>query len=80
MAASSSKRHFQQVTFAITLSAIAATSTGSASAAEAVCSDGQHRIMHANVVAFDQPMMINRLGTNRPQGMIYALLNDVCPD
>jgi hypothetical protein len=33
--------------------------------------------MHANVVAFDQPMMINRLGTNRPQGMIYALLNDV---
>jgi hypothetical protein len=75
-AASSSKRHFQQLTFAIALSAIAATNTNSASAAEPVCGDGR-RIMHANVVAFDQPMMINRLGTNRPQGMIYALLNDV---
>jgi hypothetical protein len=33
--------------------------------------------MHADVVAFDQPMMINRLGTNRPEGMIYALRSDV---
>jgi manganese oxidase len=73
-AAFSSKRHFQQLTFAVALSAIA---TGAASAADAVCSDGQRRIMHASVVAFDQPMMINRLGTNRPEGMIYALWNDV---
>jgi hypothetical protein len=69
------KRYFKQLTFAIAVSAIAATSTGSALAAESVCDSG--RIMRANVVAFDQPMMINRLGTNRPQGMIYALWNDV---
>lgn len=73
-AASSSKRHFQQLTFAIALSAIASTNINSASAAE-LC-DGC-RVMRASVVAFDQPMMINRLGTNRPQGMIYALLRDV---
>jgi hypothetical protein len=35
--------------------------------------------MHASVVAFDQPMMINRLGTSRPQAMMYALLDDVVP-
>jgi hypothetical protein len=72
-AASSSKRHFQLI-FAIALSAIVATNINSASAAD-LC-DGR-RIMRASVVAFDQPMMINRLGTSRPQGMIYALLNDV---
>jgi len=73
-AAFSSKRHFQQLTFAITVSAIAATNAASAAS---VC-DGR-RMMHASVVAFDQPMMINRLGTNRPQGMIYALSGDVGP-
>jgi hypothetical protein len=31
----------------------------------------------ADVVAFDQPIMINRLGTVRPGGMIYALRRDV---
>jgi hypothetical protein len=31
----------------------------------------------ADVVALDQPIMINRLGTVRPGGMIYALRRDV---
>ncbi|MGJ5181213.1 multicopper oxidase domain-containing protein [Bradyrhizobium oligotrophicum] len=44
-------------------------------AAAAVC-DGR-RTLHADVVALDQPMMINRLGTNRPQGMMYALRRDI---
>ena len=78
-ATSSSKRHVQKLTFVAALIASTATGAGSATAAEPVCSDGQHRVMHANVVAFDQPMMINRLGTSRPQGMIYALMNDVVP-
>jgi manganese oxidase len=75
MAASFSEHHFHRLAVAIALNAIAAMGAGSASAAEAVCSE--RRMMHANVVALDQPMMINRLGTNRPQGMMYALLNDV---
>jgi hypothetical protein len=76
IAASSSKQHLlQRITVAVALGAIAATGTGPALAAEALC-DGHHTV-RANVVAFDQPMMINRLGTNRPQGMIYALSNDV---
>ncbi len=33
----------------------------------------------ANVVAFDQPFMWNRLGAAQPQGMIYALRRDVVP-
>ncbi|WP_257165109.1 multicopper oxidase domain-containing protein [Bradyrhizobium sp. SRS-191] len=56
----------------IALGAVAVTASP---VAAAVC-DG-HRIMHADVVAFDQPMMINRLGTSRPEGMIYALRRDV---
>ncbi len=43
----------------------------------AACADGQHRIFHADVVALDQPMMINRLGTTRPESMMYALRGDV---
>src|SRR3954449_5254421 len=68
------QRHFSRFIFAVTLGAIAATDAGAASAAP-IC-DGRN-VMHASVAAFDQPMMINRLGTNRPQGMIYALLGDV---
>ena len=87
MVASSSKRDFQKLKLfrtpslvrklgvAAVLGAVAASS--SASAAAVACNDGQHRTVHANVVALDQPMMINRLGTNRPQGMMYALLGDV---
>lgn len=70
-------KSFQHATFAIALGASVAASVGPASATDAVCGAGQQRTMHARVVAFDQPMMINRLGTNRPQGMIYALWNDV---
>lgn len=36
-------------------------------------------MVHASVVAIDQVMAINRLGTVRPEGMIYALLGDVVP-
>jgi manganese oxidase len=34
------------------------------------------RTIKANVVAFDQPYMLNRLGASRPGGMIYALRSD----
>lgn len=42
-----------------------------------VCANSAVRTMHADVIAFDQPMMINRLGSTRPQSMIYALRRDV---
>ncbi|HET9621656.1 MAG TPA: hypothetical protein VFP84_09835 [Kofleriaceae bacterium] len=37
------------------------------------------RTIKADVVAFDQPLMFNRLGTGEPAGMIYALRGDVVP-
>jgi len=43
----------------------------------ATTGDTQPRVFHAEVVAFDQPMMINRLGTTRPESMMYALRGDV---
>lgn len=84
-AESSSSNFLQQSRLVRRLSLISASivsvsmlaAVGSVHAADTSCSDGRRRVMHANVVAFDQPMMINRLGTNRPQGMIYALRNDV---
>src|SRR5208282_5522061 len=45
----------------------------------AACDSAQQRVMHAEVVALDQPMMINRLGTSRPEAMMYALRGDVEP-
>ncbi|HEY8024305.1 MAG TPA: hypothetical protein VIF60_07055 [Burkholderiaceae bacterium] len=38
---------------------------------------GCERTISADVVAIDQAMMINRLGSSRPGGMIYALRDDV---
>src|SRR5205807_7862089 len=35
------------------------------------------RTLFANVVALDQPIMVNRLGSYIPGGMIYALARDV---
>jgi len=35
---------------------------------------------HADVVALNQPFVLNRLGAMVPQGMIYALKRDVVPD
>src|SRR4051794_14931617 len=35
------------------------------------------RIVHADVVALDQPLVFNRLGSTSPDGMIYALARDV---
>src|SRR5213078_2338178 len=37
------------------------------------------RTIKADVVAFDQPLMFNRLGAGEPSGMIYALRSDVVP-
>lgn len=63
---------------ALSVVALGALASINVEPAAAASCDG-HRIMHADVVAFDQPMMINRLGTLRPQGMIYALRRDVVP-
>ena len=57
------------------LLAIIGTSIGRAGAA--TCDGAQQRVMHADVVALDQPMMINRLGTSRPEAMMYALRGDL---
>src|SRR5688572_26462902 len=37
------------------------------------------RVIKADVVALDQAIMYNRLGTINPNGMIYALKRDVVP-
>src|SRR5262249_28424474 len=37
------------------------------------------RVIHAEVVALDQPYFYNRLRANAPDGMIYALKRDVVP-
>ena len=36
-----------------------------------------HRTIHANVVAIDQPYVINRLGASQPEGMIFVLKSDL---
>lgn len=46
-----------------------------ASAAAVTCSPTN--TVTANVVALDQPYMLNRLGSAMPQGMIFALQSDV---
>ncbi len=38
-----------------------------------------NRIVHADVVALDQLIVLNRLGASVPQGMIFALQRDVVP-
>jgi hypothetical protein len=38
-----------------------------------------NRTIHASVVAFDQVMTLNRIGTTRPGGMMFALERDVVP-
>ncbi len=68
-----SRLHYNLMITAMTLGALGLSGVRPADAASC---DGR-RTMHADVVAFDQPMMINRLGTNRPEGMIYALRGDV---
>ena len=35
--------------------------------------------IRADVVALDQPFMLNRLGASLPQGMIFALKRDIVP-
>jgi hypothetical protein len=41
--------------------------------------EGCARLVRAEVVAFDQLIVLNRLGAMQPQGMIYALRSDVVP-
>ena len=48
-------------------------------AAEAQTSPACARTIKADVVAFDQPLMFNRLGAGEPAGMVYALRSDVVP-
>src|SRR6516165_7105804 len=36
-----------------------------------------HRTVHADVVAIDQPFVINRLGASQPGGMIFVLKDDL---
>ena len=36
-----------------------------------------YRTIHADVVAIDQPYVINRLGASQPEGMIFVLKNDL---
>jgi hypothetical protein len=67
-AAISSRLHYSLMILTAALGAAGMTPADAASC---------DHTMHADVVAFDQPMMINRLGTNRPEGMIYALRRDV---
>ena len=38
-----------------------------------------YRTIHANVVAIDQPFVINRLGASQPEGMIFVLKSDLVP-
>src|SRR4051812_41167516 len=35
------------------------------------------RIVHADVVAIDQPYVINRMGASQPEGMIFVLKEDL---
>src|SRR4051812_29184588 len=50
-----------------------------ATTAAAQAPPGCSRVLHADVVAFDQVFFWNRLGAIQPQGMIYALRRDVVP-
>ncbi|UVJ41936.1 hypothetical protein NVV94_14660 [Pseudomonas sp. LS1212] len=57
----------------LSLLAVALLGTGSFAEAAARC----ERTLVANVVAFDQPLMFNRLGAQNVNGMIFALRRDV---
>ena len=35
--------------------------------------------VHADVVAIDQPYVINRMGASQPEGMIFVLKSDLVP-
>src|SRR5262249_18330964 len=35
------------------------------------------RVVHADVVAIDQPYVINRMGASQPEGMIFVLKEDL---
>ena len=36
-----------------------------------------HRTIHADVIAIDQPYVINRMGASQPEGMIFVLNSDL---
>ncbi|UVJ46110.1 hypothetical protein NVV94_11535 [Pseudomonas sp. LS1212] len=62
----------------INLSLLAAALLGTGSFVEAAARC--ERTLVANVVAFDQPLMFNRLGAQNANGMIFALRRDVVDD
>src|ERR1700710_691078 len=47
------------------------------SAGEPTC-PGNGGLVKADIVALDQAIVLNRLGASLPNGMIFALANDVC--
>ncbi len=38
-----------------------------------------HRTIYADVLAIDQPFVINRMGASQPEGMIFVLKSDLVP-
>jgi hypothetical protein len=52
------------------------TSIPASAQTPAPCAKAKH-IVYANVVAFDQLIMLNRRGASIPEGMIFALASDV---
>lgn len=62
---------------ALRLPATAVLFCGFAAAQTGVPPISCNRTIVANVVALDQPIMVNRLGSEIPGGMIYALARDV---
>src|SRR5579864_7968401 len=59
--------------------ASAQTSTEDANAVASATACSVSNTVRADVVALDQPIMLNRLGAALPQGMIFSLLEDVVP-
>src|ERR1700682_5741153 len=65
-----SVRSSMLLTIVLLLAAFASAQAPSCSASNTIL---------ANVATLDQPIMLNRLGASLPQGMIFALLQDVLP-
>lgn len=66
-------RHWPRNTYALALTALAALAMAPDAQAAISC----EREITASVVAFDKPLMYNRLGASNVNGMMYALRRDV---
>jgi hypothetical protein len=71
-----SARTLFQLLCLMTASLVAVLVGTGAASAQSVC-DAPTRTITANVVAFDTPLMFNRLGAQNINGMMYALRRDV---